>query len=175
MTRILKDSEIQELIEEVKPLSENWEKYVQPRQKSGYQHEERNFGIKGENGSDFRVILRRNRLNVFDFCIILIFRDKDGKEYRLIRYNGKHSSQHTNKWEKEQGYQEHTFGPAFHIHKATQRYQEADYPIDGYAKVTTTYYDFNSALTHFLRDNNFKKPESSQMDFFEGGDSYDHR
>ena len=175
MTRILKDSEIQELIGEVKPLPENWQKHVRTRQKRGYQYEERNFGVKGENGNDFRVVIRRNRLNMFDFCIILVFRGRDGRQYRLVRYNGKHPSQHTNKWEKEQGCQGHTFGPAFHIHKATQRYQEAGYTIDGYAEVTTVYYDFNSALTHFLRDASLRRPKSPQMDFFEGGDSYDHR
>lgn len=157
MTRILKDDEIQELVKELKPLPKNWEKHFQPKHKNNYQHEERSFEIKGENANIFRVILRRNRLNTFDFSIILTFKDKDNKEYRLIRYNGKHSSEHTNKWEKERGYKDHTFRPAFHIHKATQRYQESSHPIDGYAEITTEYYDFNSAFSHFLIENNFQK------------------
>ena len=87
----------------------------------------------------------------------------------MIRYNGKHPSEHTNKLEKEQQYEEYKFGPAFHIHIATERYQESGYyPIDGFAFVTANYYDFNSALSCFLKENNFEKPQSPQSEIFEG-------
>lgn len=98
-----------------------------------------------------------------------MFLDKDGIEYRLRRYNGKHPSEHTNKWEKEHGYPDHTFSPAFHIHQATERYQEFGYPIDGFAERTTSYYDFHSALDRFIKDNNFKPPEIPQLSLFERG------
>ena len=170
MTGILRDNEIKELIAEAKQLPENWRSQLQTKKKSGFQHEERCFEVTGEVGNIFRIILRRNSINALDFSIILIFRDKDGKEYRLVRYHGKHSSEHTNKWEKEQGQPDHTFGPAFHIHQATERYQESGYHIDGYALITTAYQDFHSALNHFLKENNFEKPESPQLGIFNGGD-----
>ncbi|MFH1562554.1 MAG: hypothetical protein ABIF11_03930 [Nitrospirota bacterium] len=100
-----------------------------------------------------------------------MFQDKDGKEYRLVRYNGRHPSGHTNRWEKEQGHPNYKFSPAFHIHRTTERYQEAGYEkIDGFAEITTKYYDFHSALNCFLRDNNFKKLDDSQLKLFNGGD-----
>jgi len=85
----------------------------------------------------------------------------------LIRCNGKHSSKHTNKWEKDKGQQDNTFGPAFHIHRATERYQESGYPIDGYATVTSAYYDFNTAFNHFINEYNFMKPQSTQFELFQ--------
>lgn len=169
--RILRDSEIEALISETKLLPENWQDRLQLKEKSTYQHEERYIEISGLNDNMFRVILRRNRINTFDFSIILIYRDKDGKEYRLLRYNGKHPSEHTNKWEKKYGLPGHTFDPAFHIHRTTERYQETGYPIDGFAEVTTAYHDFYSALDRFLDDNNFRYPGGSQRSIFEGGES----
>lgn len=169
--RILRDPEISAFISETKLLPENWQSLFTLKEKSGFQHKERSIMVLGKSGSQFRVILRQNRINTFDFSVILIFQDKDGKEYRLVRYNGKHPSEHTNKWEKEQGQTGHTFGPEFHMHFATERYQEAGYSIDGFAKVTTEYHDFRSALERFFRDNNFRQPETPQRNLFEGGES----
>lgn len=171
--RILRDTEIAALISEPKPLPENWPSHFRVKEKSRYQYEEQSVEITGTNGNVFRVILRRNRINIFDFSIILMFRDKDGKEYRLLRYNGKHPSEHTNKWEKEHGHLNHTFSPVFHIHRATERYQESGYPIDGFAARTTAYYDFHSALDRFLKDSNLLPPKGPQLSLFERGASYD--
>jgi hypothetical protein len=168
--RILKDDEIESLLKEPKNLPYNWHNQFQVKDKSNFQHQERSIEIKGTFNSSFIIILRKNKINIFDFSIILIFQDKDDKEYRLIRYNGKHPSEHTNKWEKEQGQNNCKFSPSFHIHKATQRYQEAGYPIDGYAEVSTTFHDFHSALNCFLKENNFKKPDDQQKELFRGGD-----
>lgn len=169
--RILREPEIAALLSEPKPLPENWQNRFRLKEKSGFQHEERSIEVSGQGGNVFRVILRQNRMNTFDFSIILMFRDKDGKEYRLLRYNGRHPSEHTNKWEKEQGQPAHTFSLAFHIHRATERYQEAGYPIDGFAEMTTGYYDFHSALDRFFKDNNFRRPEELQLSLFERGES----
>lgn len=167
--RVLKDLEIAALLAEPKPLPENWQRQFRTSPKSSYHHEKSNIEIRGEAGSMFRVILRRNRINVFDFSIILVFQDKDGKKYRLLRYNGRHPSEHTNKWEKEQGLADYKLAPAFHIHRATERYQEAGLPIDGFAEVTAAYHDFPSALDRFLKDNNFQCAISPQPGLFEGG------
>lgn len=166
--RILRDDEIQSLLNESKVLPDNWQSQIQLRDKNNFQHQERSIEIKGSNNNSFRLIIRKNKINIFDFSIILIYKDKEGKEYRLLRYNGKHPSEHTNKWEEGQGQNNCKFMPSFHIHKATERYQEAGYPIDGYAEVSTTYQDFRSALNCFLKDNNFVKPKSKQSELFGG-------
>ncbi len=166
---ILRDKEIQALLNEAKVLPDNWQNQLQLRDKNNFQHQERSIEVKGISGNDFRIIIRRNKINIFDFSIILTYLDKDGKEYRLLRYNGKHPSEHTNKLEEEQGQQNSKFGPAFHIHKATERYQEAGYAIDGYAETVVAYQDFGSALDCFLKDNNFTKPDKKQSELFGGG------
>ena len=87
----------------------------------------------------------------------------------MVRYNGKHPSEHTNIWEKAQGYQQYKFKPTFHIHKAAQQYQEDGFKIDGYAEITDKYGDFNSTLQHFIIETNFIKSDNSQLNLFEKG------
>ena len=123
ITRILTDNEIADLLNDEKPLPANWESRLRLRQKRRYQYEERQLDVVSDGGHNFRFIARRNRQNQLDFSIILVFEDGDGSEYRLIRYNGKHPSKHTNRWEKDRGEPNHTFEPAFHVHRATERYQ----------------------------------------------------
>ena len=140
------------------------------KDKAHFQHKEREIDITGSDDNLFRVIIRQNKLNILDFSIILTLREKDSNaEYNLVRFNGKHPSRHTNKWEKENKQQNHTFAPAFHIHGATQRYQENGYKIDGYAEVTTKYSDFHSALDQFLLECNIRRDEDKQASLFEGG------
>jgi hypothetical protein len=170
--RILQDNEITDLIAEPKSMPKNLFSRLELRDKSHFQHKEKEIDIEGSNGNLFRVIIRQNKLNILDFSIILTLKEKDSNaEYNLIRFNGKHPSQHTNKWEKENKIPNHTFDPAFHIHMATQRYQESSYKIDGYAEVTTLYSDFHSALEQFLLKCNIKTEDDGQANLFEGGGS----
>ena len=123
--RILTDEEITALISEPKIVTANWFSRLEAKDKAHFQHKEKEVDIEGDNGNLFRVIIRQNKLNVLDFSIIFTYREKDSNlEYNLLRFNGKHPSAHTNKWEKENKLKEYRFSPAFHIHKATQRYQE---------------------------------------------------
>jgi len=169
--RILTDQEIDDLISEPKVVSDNWFSMLQAKDKAHFQHKEKEVDVEGSKGNLFRVIIRQNKLNVMDFSIILTLREKDSNiEYNLLRYNGKHPSRHTNKWEKDKGTSEHTFAPVFHIHRATQRYQESGYKIDGYAEVTTRYSDFHSAINQFLSECNFKRENDGQPSLFKGGD-----
>jgi len=85
--------------------------------------------------------------NVFDFSVILIYVDEKRKYHILKRYNGKHI--YKNQIEKNKFRD-------FHIHKATQRYPEAGFRIDGYAEVTDAYNNWKDALTRMLIDCNFK-------------------
>jgi hypothetical protein len=98
-------------------------------------------------------------MNPSDFSVILVFQEKDGTEFRLRRYNGKHPSEHTNKLEKARGDENPEFRNQFHIHMATERYQLDGYEIDGYAEVTDRYCSFDSALAEFLRATGFQLPE----------------
>ncbi len=168
--RILTDQEIEDLIAETKVAPKNFFSRLDLRDKAHFQHKEKEIDVEGNKGNLFRVILRQSKLNILDFSIILTLREKDSNiEYNLIRLNGKHPSPHTNKWEKEHNQPNHRFNPAFHIHKATQRYQESGYKIDGYAEITTKYSDFHSALEQFLLECNFKKEDNGQLSIFEGG------
>lgn len=89
-------------------------------------HDERHMDLAGDAGSEFRLILRRSKINPLDFSVILGVRvPRSIQIFRLRRYNGK-SHQHTNRIEDETFYD-------FHIHTATQRYQELGMREDAYA------------------------------------------
>lgn len=163
MARVLTDQEIADLLAESKPLPANWETRLRLRRKRSYQYEERLLDVVSDQGRKFRFIGRRSRQNPLDFSIILVFEDDDGSEYRLTRYNGKHPSRHTNRWEKERGQADHTFDQDFHIHRATERYQRDGYAIDGYAEPTDDYSDYGSAFNAFLGGCNFQRAQSPQQ------------
>jgi len=155
MKRVLSDEEIEGLIHERKLLPQGWESRLQTRPKSDRRYARRNWEVKGKGGNSFNIIVRQNTINLLDFSIILLFRDKNGDEFRLCRYNGKHPSEHTNRFEKIKGLQNDSFRNVFHIHKATQRYQEESFDITGYAEPTTEYSSFEGALRVFLQKNGF--------------------
>jgi hypothetical protein len=167
MARILTDEEIARLLQEAKPLARNWETRLRPLPKSNSKFTQRHCEMEGKNGHTFRIIIRRNMINPLDFSIILVFRDEDGAEFNLCRYNGKHPSQHTNKLEKSKGLPNGSFRNTFHIHMATQRYQEKGLSIDGYAEVTNEYSSFDAALRTFVRANGFSVP-SDEPSLFDG-------
>lgn len=168
MPRILTDDEIDSLVAESKSLKKGWTTRLRPLTKSNRQHTERDMEIEGEAENKFRIIIRRNAINLLDFSIILTFKDKDGSEFVLRRYNGKHPSQHTNRVEKERGEPNSSFRNTFHIHKATQRYQDEGLPIDGYAEETTEYASFDTALQAFVRSNGIVLPGDDAPSLFDG-------
>jgi len=159
MKRVLSDEEVESLVRERKPLPRGWESRLEPRPKSDTRFSRRELEIKGENGNIFRIVLRQNNINLLDFSIILIFRDKDGNEFRLCRFNGKHPSQHTNRLEHNRRLPNASFRGMFHIHRATQRYQEEGFEIDGYAEATSEYSSFKGALRMFLQTNGFDEED----------------
>lgn len=169
MPRILTEKEIQGLINEEKALPSNWRNLLRPRPKHSYQYNERELSVQSVTGTQFRVISRSNRQNPLDFSIILVFEDNNGTEYRLLRYNGKHPSRHTNKWEKDRGQGAWRVGPGFHIHRATERYQTDGYAIDGFAEATDTYGDLGSAMDAFLNATGFRREDPLQPRLWQGG------
>jgi Family of unknown function (DUF6978) len=152
------DQDIARLIEEQKPLQEDYRSRIQLRPKRG--HKEQELDIQGANGSEFRLILRQSNFNPLDFSIILAYRPPNSNIlFRLRRYNGR-GHEHTNRIEGNKFYD-------FHIHMATQRYQELGMREDAYAEPTDRFSDFASALQCMLNDSGFDIPEDPQGRLFE--------
>ena len=123
-------------------------------------HEERELDITGVEGGEFRLILRQSSIDRLDFSVILgVKKPQSNQLFHLRRHDG-NSHQHTNKIEKE------TFCD-FHIHMATQRYQEKrGAPEDGYAEVTDRYSNFRGAIECMLTDANMETPHNDQRGLF---------
>ena len=150
------DIEIAALMLERKPLAQNWRQLTRLRPKQG--HDERDLDLPGSDGSEFRLILRRNQVNPLDFSVILAVRvPQSTRLFRLRRYNGR-SHEHTNKIEGETFYD-------YHIHMATERYQAIGTREDAYAEVTDRYQDYATALDCMLEDGGFDFPINDQLRF----------
>jgi hypothetical protein len=150
---LLTDAEIDALIKEGKPLELGYLSKVQLKAKRG--HKERELDLTGEDGSEFRLILRQSLLNALDFSAILAFTPQSSSQiFRLRRYNGK-SHEHTNQIEKETFYD-------FHLHYATERYQASGLREDAFAQVTHRYGDFQGALNCLIQDCGLVLPANGQ-------------
>lgn len=152
----LLDKEIEDLVGVPKPLPPDYRSRLRMRARPySSQHEEAQIEVGVENTGTFRVVVRKNRINPLDFSVILGYVPPERvKLFRLRRYNGVH--RHTNKLESN------TFRD-FHIHYATQRYQEAGWDIDAYAKLTDRYDTVDGALETLLDDCNFIRPEGEKL------------
>jgi hypothetical protein len=150
------DQQIDELLKESKPLPDDYKKRIRLRDKYG--HKERDLSVDGVDGHKFRLILRSGSFNVLDFSVVLaIVPSGSNTLFRLRRYNGK-SHEHTNKIEQETFYD-------FHIHTATERYQQLGVAEDFHAVPTKRYTDFYSALDCMLQDCGFVLPSGSMKSF----------
>ena len=153
MNILLTDTEIAALLSETKPLEPAYLNKMQLRPKQG--HKERELEITGASGSEFRLILRQSLLNALDFSAILAYSSKSSSQtFRLRRYNGK-SHEHTNKIERQTFYD-------FHIHYATERYQQSGLREDAYAEATNRYGDFQGALNCLIEDCGLILPSGGQ-------------
>lgn len=151
---ILNDMEISNLIKERKEFPRNYEILFQTKDKKG--HREQEIALPRSDGSQFKVILRQNQINLLDFSLILGYMPpKTTALIRLRRYNGK-SHQHTNKIEKEIFYD-------FHIHQATERYQISGFDEDGYAVTSSDFTDIQSALNCLVKDCSIVLPTNRQL------------
>ncbi len=163
MARTPEDAEIARLLKDPKPVPQDWRNRLQPRGRQDAGHRRRSLTITAETGDEFRVDSRQSSHNHLDFSIILTFADHSGVEYRLLRCNGMHASRHTNRIERGNGQANAVIQSAFHVHMATESYQEAGHRIDGNAEETQRYTDFQSALEEFSRLTNLVYPPSGQM------------
>lgn len=152
------DNEVAAMVAERKPLPANWRTRIALRDKRG--HKERELDITGEGGNEYRVILRQSDFNQLDFSVILALNPPETNQlFRLRRYNGK-SHEHTNQIEGNRFY-------AFHIHQATERYQELGGREDTFAEPSEAYSDFRSAVRCMFRECGFQVPESQAPTLFE--------
>lgn len=152
----LTDEDINKLIQLPKPLPANYKRLLRYRAKpTSEQHEEAQFDIEASSERTFRVMIRKNLINPLDFSVILGYIPKERLNIlRLRRYNGIH--EHTNKLEGVRF-------RGFHIHYATQRYQEAGWDIDDYAEPTEKYGTIDQALELYFDECNFIKPEDEKL------------
>jgi hypothetical protein len=145
----LKDDEIKRLIEEAKAIPFGLRPL--PAMPERNQHRRKDYEITAESGNSFVICLRQSTMNTFDFSVILGYKVPGVNTiFRLRRYNGK-SHYHTNTIERE------TFRD-FHIHTATERYQQCGAKEDHFAVADRRYSDLNSAVDCMLADCGFRSP-----------------
>ena len=152
---ILKDVQITEYILEEKVLPNEFE----PKFKVKNNQNVFETDIQGKAGNLFRIIIRQNQINPLNFSVIFGV-VLDGNLFRLKRYNGD-SHQHTNKIEGDEI-------EGFHIHTATQRYQERGFQPEGFAESSKRYSDWKTALKVMLNETNFKMPVDAKQKRLEG-------
>lgn len=145
------------MIQEPKPLPPDYRARVQLRDKRG--HMGRELDVTGVYGTRFRLILRQCHFNHMDFSVILAVNPFETNQlFRLRRYNGK-SHEHRNPIEEDVFY-------GFHIHQATERYQEMGAREDTFAEATDRYVDLHTALRCMLDDCAFEYPQGDQLGLF---------
>ena len=142
--------EIVKLIQERKVLSNDWRNQI---------YKDKSFVVNGENGNEFRIIVRQNPKKPLDFSAILtVLAPLSNQEFRLRRYNGPNHT-HTNRIEREEI-------NGCHIHSATERYQLRGQSEDSYAQSTNRYRDLSGALQCLINDANFEEPPQHQQELF---------
>ena len=153
----LTEPEIARLVAERKILPANYREFLQLSPKRG--HREQNIDVLGEAGGDFRLILRQSLSNHLAFSVIFGYKGLP-RLFHLRRYNGK-AHLHTNKLERQTFYD-------FHIHIATERYQEAGFAEDAFAEQSNRFVDIHSAIQCLILDCGFELPPQDQGTLFPG-------
>ena len=147
----LSDAEIANLITELKPLPVNYRTQIKLKPKKG--HYERDLDVMGVDGHEFRIIMRQSALNILDFSVILAYLPRQINElFILRRYNGR-SHVHTNSIEEITFY-------GFHVHKATERYQDIGAKAASYAELCESYNNMQEALECMFHECGFVIPPS---------------
>jgi hypothetical protein len=151
----LTDDDIRALLAENRSLPEDYVKHMRPTKKANMQYSQSELPVTGERGSEFKVIIRKNLMDPLDFSVILVYLPKEeGKGFILRRYNGKHI--HRNRLEGEELHD-------FHVHMATERYQQAGLKAEGYAEVSDGYASVRQATGCLFRDANFQRGSDRRL------------
>lgn len=156
------DRQIRDLILERKPLKEGWLKRIQPKNvRSG---KEGSVDIEGDFGSRFKLIIKQSKFSKRDFCLTLGVYPLNSKTlFRLLRYDG-NGHVHSNK--RFDGDLVDLIEYNFHIHRATERYQEAGLDEEYYAEPTDRYTSLNEALDCIIEDCNLVVPDGETGSLF---------
>lgn len=153
------DDEIDSMISEEKYFDGSFEELLNLKESDG--HKTTSIDFPRADGSKFVIKLRQNQNDINDFSAIFTFQEKgNNKDFKLRRYNGK-SHAHTNKIENQDIFFK------FHIHMATQRYQDMGLKEESFAEATERYSNLRSALQCLLEDCNINmksKPQTSLFD-----------
>ena len=145
------DQQIAALIKERKVLPDNWRIQLDKND---------SLYIIGESGNRFRIITNLNKKYPTDFSVILaVINPKTGAVFRICRYNGMPKRLHNNKIEKQKIY-------GYHIHSATERYQERGYDEETYAEETNRYNNLEGALQCLIQDANLELPAQLELRLF---------
>ena len=159
MSIVFTDDQIRALILEPKPLPHDYRKRLSLRQKRG--HREQELTIQGAEAHEFHIILRQSSIDPLNFSVILsVTVPGTNRIFRLRRYNSK-THQHSNRLEGSDRFY------SFHIHQATERYQEAGWDEDSYAEPTKRFADLHSAIKCMFQDCGFILPEAEPLTLFE--------
>lgn len=143
MSILLTDPEVARLLADAKAPVGRKPAALRLRSKRG--HDEAAVQLRGSGGDEFRLIVRRSQINPFAFSVILALRlPQSGRWFRLRRMNGK-NHQHTNRLESVSFHD-------FHIHTATERYQDAGFREDTYAEPTDRFADVFGAYRCLVQD-----------------------
>ena len=148
---ILTEVAISELIAERKPTPDGLCPVTRWTERNG--HSRREYEVTCETtGNVFVINLRKNQINPFDFSVILGYQlPALNTIFNLRRYNGK-SHPHTNHLD------ENVMFRTFHIHTATERYQNFGSKPEHWAEITTRYADVDGAVQCLLSDCGFRSP-----------------
>jgi len=153
----LTDQQIEALILEAKALPDGYLDLLRVQAKrTGKQS---SLTVFGDQGHEFRIILRQSHLNHLDFSAILVHvLPGTNRSFRLRRYNGK-TGEHSNAIERQKMI-------GYHIHYATERYQRRGDAEDAYAELTERYATLEEALECLLGDCGFVRPPGEQLSLF---------
>ncbi len=158
MSYYLRDEEIDSLVSEEKFFSGSIEEIMNFKESDS--HKRASVELSRSDGSRFIIKLRQNQNSINDFSAIMAFKEKgSNRDFKLRRYNGK-SHEHSNKLEGNKFY-------AFHIHIATQRYQDVGRKEESYAEKTVRYSNIKGALKCLLQDCNVKTKRDPQASLFD--------
>ncbi len=163
----LTDGEIQGLLDEPKVMSCSADTlllYMKTKSGRGASHQQNSIKFSRTNREgEWLIYLRRSQENPLDFsCGLGLIPKGRVQAFTLIRYNGK-SHQHTNRLENEAAFYD------FHIHHATEKYQQSSYGDEHHAQPTNRYTNLHGALRSLLIDCKVTEdsPDDKQMRLFE--------
>lgn len=148
----LTDTQIDALVHEPKRLNRSSRAILHSMEaKKGREmlHEQASivFPRNADEGK-WRIYLRLSKKNSLDFSCGIGFIPAGRKsDFTIRRYNGK-SHEHTNWLDGVAPF----YG--FHIHRATEQYQQSSYADDHYAEPTELYTDFYGAFKTLLSECN---------------------